>query len=258
MTTRLPISTFHDLSGDRAPISFPPALFERGMTMLRERSFGAVSLVDAAALIQHGERFPERSMVITFDDGYRSVYEHAFPVLQRLGLPATVFLTVGRGRPAEAGVRLPSLEGRTMLSWAEIREMHAAGIEFGAHTLTHPDLTSLPPDRVETEMRESKSVIEDALGGGVRTFCYPYGRHNKLVRTVARGLFACACSDKLGLATIHSDTHALERVDAYYLRTDRLFGLVPSSLFPWYVSARAVPRRLRRALTGGPKGGASC
>ena len=251
MTTRLPILTFHDLSQDRAPISFPPELFERGMTMLRERGFGTISLTDAAALIARGERFPERSMVITFDDGYESVYEHAFPVLQRLALTATVFLTVGRQRTAETDARLPSLEGRTMLSWREIREMHAAGIEFGAHTLTHPDLTRLPPDRVETEMRESKAVIEDALGGTVQAFCYPYGRHDDRSRAAAQKLFACACSDKLGLATVRSDPHAFERVDAYYLRTDRRFGLMPTRLFPWYISARAIPRRLRRALTGG-------
>jgi len=258
VTTRLPILTFHDLAEGSSAISFPPALFARGMAMLCERGWRTLSLTNAAALLTRGERFPERSMVLTFDDGYQSVHEHAFPVLERLGLCATVFLTVGRHRTTEADARLPSMEGRTMLAWREIREMQAAGIEFGAHTLTHPDLTRLPPDRVGTEMRESKAVIEDALGAPVRSFCYPYGRHDDCSRAVARELFACACSDRLGFATARSDPHAIERVDAYYLRTDRQFGLIPTRLFPWYIRVRAAPRRMRRALTGGPRGERAC
>ncbi len=186
--------------------------------------------------------------MITFDDGYQSVYDEAFPVLQRYGTPATVFLTVGEKWAAQPGVRLPGLEGRSMLSWQEIREMQRSGITFGAHTLTHPDLTRLPAERVESEICESKAIIEDALSAPVTCFAYPFGRYDRQSCEIVRQHFASACSDTLGLVTADSDRYALERVDAYYLRTDRSFDVVLTRLFPWYIRVRSIPRRIRRAL----------
>jgi peptidoglycan/xylan/chitin deacetylase (PgdA/CDA1 family) len=192
--------------------------------------------------------FPDRSLVITFDDGYQSVYSEAFPLLQRYGMSATVFLTVGEKGMATAAGRLPSLSGHSMLSWHEIREMQRWGIVFGSHTLTHPDLARLPLGQVEAEMSDSKAIIEDALSVSVTCFAYPYGRYNQRCRALAQQYFSCACSDKLGLITASSDSYALERVDAYYLRTHRLFDVMLTQLFPWYIRARSIPRRLRRAI----------
>jgi peptidoglycan/xylan/chitin deacetylase (PgdA/CDA1 family) len=156
-----------------------------------------------------------------------------------------------------------------MLAWREMREMQHSGINFGAHTLTHPDLTRLPFDRVQAEVCDSKAIIEDALGAPVACFAYPYGRYDHRSREIAWQHFACACSDKLGLVAAGSDPYALERVDAYYLRTDRLFDpyalervdayylrtdrlfdVILTGLFPWYIRARSIPRRIRRAFQG--------
>lgn len=164
-------------------------------------------------------------------------------------MSATVFLTVGEALTS-GSTRLPAQNGRDMLSWDEIREMHASGlISFGAHTLTHPDLTSLPAGRVEAEVRDSKTIIEDALSAPVVCFAYPCGRYDKRSREIASRYFECACSDRLGLITATSDPFALERVDAYYLRTDRLFDVLLSNSFSSYIWARSVPRRIKRALS---------
>jgi len=144
--------------------------------------------------------------------------------------------------------RLPSLTGRSMLSWKEIREMQRAGIDFGAHTLTHPDLTYLSSDQLKAEVCDAKSIIEDALGAPVTSFAYPYGRYNGRVRDIVREHFACACSDRLCLVGQGSDLHALERVDTYYLRTDPLFSMMLTRYFPWYVWACSVPRLVRRTF----------
>jgi peptidoglycan/xylan/chitin deacetylase (PgdA/CDA1 family) len=181
--------------------------------------------------------------VITFDDGYRTVYQEAFPVLREHGMTATIFLTIGE---TGARGRLPTFAEREMLSWSEIREMHAAGIDIGAHTLTHPDLTRLPRERVETELRDSKRGIEDALGAPVQCFAYPHGRFDAQSHELARRYFTCACSDRLGLVRAGSDLHALERVDAYYLRRQRLFDLVSTPWLDWYLRLRNVPRTVRR------------
>ena len=249
MPPTLPILTFHDIAERSSVISFSPQIFRQGMTQLHESGYRTLSLIDAANCLRRNESFPARSMVITFDDGYRSVYEEAFPVLQRYGMSATVFLTVGKANAANSRESLPSLEGRSMLSWRSIREMHKCGMLFGAHTMTHPDLTDLPMDEVKEEVLASKEIIENALGTAVSTFAYPYGRYNDLVREVVKQNFACACSDRLGLTKMGSDLYTIERVDSYYLRTDRLFSLTLTRLFPWYIRARSFPRYLRRACT---------
>lgn len=250
MTTSLPILTFHALDDWSAIISLAPRVFRSGMARLHESGYRTLNLVEAVDGLRQGKPFPARAFVITFDDGYQSVYREAFPVLQRYGMSATVFLTVGEKPLTEATGQLPSLNGRSMLSWTEIREMQRWGVVFGAHTLTHPDLTQLPLDQIAAEVCGSKKIIEDTLGISVSCFAYPYGRYDRRSRAIARQHFACACSDKLGLITAGSDPYALERVETYYLRTDKLFEVMTTRLFPWYIGARKIPRTLRRAARG--------
>ena len=201
-------------------------------------------------MLRHNSPLPDRTVVITFDDGFRGVYDNAFPVLQRFGMTATVFLAVGESPRVASSQRLPSFNERSLMSWEEIRTMRDAGINFGAHTLTHPDLTRLSPDRMEAEVRGSREIIETSLGIRPDSFAYPYGRYNTRVRDIVRKYYQCACSDTLGMATSASDMFAVERIDAYYLRTDRLFSLLTTPCFSWYLLARAIPRRFRRAVTG--------
>ena len=250
MTPFLPILTFHAIDDQASVISFPPRVFNRGMALLHDNGYRTLSLVELVSYLHRGVPFPERYFAITFDDGYRSVYDQAFPILHHYGFSATLFLTTGESGDCMDRARLPSMSGRPMLSWSEIKEMHRCGIEFGAHTLTHPDLTRLPEMLLTTEILGGKAVIEDALGGAVATFAYPFGRYDNRSRELVSHYFVCACSDELGLVRPGSDVYAMERVDAYYLRTERLFAAMSKRLFPLYVRARAVPRQLRRALQG--------
>jgi len=245
-TAKLPILTFHDLDNRPAVISFPPDVFRAGFVALQEKGYRTLDLIEANSRLRSGEQIPEKSLVLTFDDGFRGVYENAFPTLRRLGMTATVFLSVCRQCSSGFAGRLPSLEGRSMLSWEEIREMHSSGITFGAHTLTHPDLTSMASDKVEEELLGSKRIIEDALGVEVTTFAYPFGRYDERVRELVGNHFNYACSDRLGVTSEKSDPLALERIEAYYFRTEFLFSLLTSRLFPWYLLARTIPRGIRR------------
>ena len=248
MASLLPILTFHAFDNQSSVISFPPKVFRRGIAKLYENGYRTMSLLDAADCLRMGKSFPERSLVITFDDGYQTLYQVAFPILQDYGMSATVFLTVGEKGEMMPDTRLPSLNGRSMLSWYEILEMHQWGIDFGAHTLTHPDLTRLPVDRIENEIVESKRIIENALSAPVVCFAYPYGHYNHQSRELVRQHFVCACSDNLGLIHAGSNLYALERVDAYYLHTERLFDLMLTGLYPWYIKVLSIPRWVRRAL----------
>lgn len=184
MAASLPILTFHALDDRSSAISFAPHVFQRGMARLHEGGYRALSLLEAADGLRHGEPFPDRAFVLTFDDGYQSVYTEAFPVLQHYGWSATVFLTVGQNRKVGVESRLPAMEDRPMLAWREIQEMHRWGLDFGAHTLTHPDLTRLPLAQVETEVCDSQAIIQDALSAAVASFAYPYGRYDRRLRSI--------------------------------------------------------------------------
>ena len=253
MTTSLPILTFQSLDDRSSVLSFSPKVFRLGLARLHESGYRTISLLEALDRLHRGGGFPDRSLVITFDDGYQSVYDEAFPTLDRYGMSATIFLAVGERRLLNPDARLPSLNARPMLSWHEISQMHRSGIHLGAHTLTHPDLTRLSVDRLIAEVCESKATIEEVLGEPLACFAYPYGYYDRRVRELVERHFACACTDKLALITADSDPYALQCVDAFYLRNNRLFDMIPTGLFPWYVKALSIPRRLRRAFQFGIK-----
>jgi len=249
MSACLPVLTFHHIDDSPSVISFPREVFRKGIRKLHERGYQAFSLSEAADFLHRGDSFPDRSFVLTFDDGYQSVYKEVFPILNRYGMRATIFLTVGKRETAVMGEnRLSSLDGRVMLSWGEIREMQRAGFEFGAHTLTHADLTRLPLNQAKSEIFDSKEIIEQALNARVSSFSYPYGHYNDHIREMVQEHFDCACSDRLGMISHKSDIYALERVETYYFRTDRLFHIMLTRLFPWYLLARSIPRQFRRYL----------
>ena len=106
----LPILTFHSIDDSASVISFSPPVFRRGMARLYESGYRTLNLVDAVERLRQGQSLPPRSFVITFDDGYQNVYGEAFPLLQRYGLSATVFLTTRKKGMTGSAARLPSLD----------------------------------------------------------------------------------------------------------------------------------------------------
>jgi peptidoglycan/xylan/chitin deacetylase (PgdA/CDA1 family) len=242
----LPVLTFHSLDDLSSVISFSPELFRRGLARLKSEGYQSISLLEAASLVRSGLPIPQKRVVITFDDGYENVHSEALPFLREHNMTATVFITIGEGN----GDRLTSLEGRSMLSWNQIRDLRDCGVEIGCHTLTHPDLTKLSRDQIVIELCDAKKGIEDRLGNRVSSFAYPFGRYDERSRDVAQQHFECACSDFLGMVTESSDLYAMERIDSYYLRKESAFDLMSTDLFPAYIRLRNIPRRLRRALKG--------
>jgi peptidoglycan/xylan/chitin deacetylase (PgdA/CDA1 family) len=248
MAKKLPILTFHAIEDRRSVISFPREVFERGLGKLHKKGYRTIDLTTVIELLRQKGPFPDRSFVITFDDGYQSVYKDAFPVLRRYEMTAAVFLTVGGKGDEAAKDRLPSLEGRPMLTWQEIREMQRAGMQFGAHTCTHPDLARLPFEQAISEIIDSKEIIEKALDVPIASFSYPFGRYDHRIHQFVQGHFDGACSDQLGLVHLQSDPYALERIETYYLKAPKLFDLISTNLFPAYLLFRKVPRNIRRLL----------
>lgn len=146
MTSQIPILTFHAIDKRRSPLSFAPDLFREFIRQIHEHGYRTISLSELRACLDAGKGFHSKTLIITFDDGYQSVFEDAYPHLQERGMLATLFLAMGELPVAALGDRFPSLCGRSMMNWREVLELHQAGWEIGTHTLTHPD----QPDRLGT------------------------------------------------------------------------------------------------------------
>lgn len=134
-------------------------------------------------------------ILLTFDDGFESISQHALPELSGRGWGAIVFLIAGSvGKNDDWDVRLLGRK-RPMMTWNDIKSWAADGMEFGSHTRSHADLTALSPRALRAELADSKSQLEQQLARPVRFLAYPYGRHNAQVRdAVAEAGYAAAFS----------------------------------------------------------------
>jgi peptidoglycan/xylan/chitin deacetylase (PgdA/CDA1 family) len=144
-----------------------PTVFAAQMESLHHAGFAVIGL--AEAIRRCSEPKALKSVVITFDDGFRNFYTNAFPVLNQYGFTATMFLPT-----AHIGESQLSFKGKECLSWSEVRELQKHGISFGSHTLTHPQLHDCDATSITEEIAGSKQTIEQKLGCAVQSFSYPY------------------------------------------------------------------------------------
>ena len=197
----------------------PPARFARQMQHLRRQGF---VFYTASELIEHYTQrgsFPARGLALTFDDGWRDNYTHAFPVLRRLGIKATVFLVPSCVGRSSAKAQAEGEGARPHLSREEVLEMSRGGVEFGSHTLNHKLLDRIPLPEVKVEVEESKRQIEEMLQRPCKVFAYPAGCFNDVAkRVVAEAGHIAAFSTVYGPADA-LDLYALNRVEI--LRRDR-------------------------------------
>ncbi|MFD9906194.1 polysaccharide deacetylase family protein [Streptomyces sp. NPDC059063] len=156
-----------------------------------------------------GRPLPTRPVLITFDDGYEGVHQHALPVLTKHGFASTLFVATGwlRG-PYDTGGGLD-----TMLSWRQVLDLAAAGTEIGGHSHTHPQLDQLSDDALWFEVSRCKEILAEELGSAPVSFAYPYGYSSRRVRRAVRGAGFCqSLAVGNGLARRHQGPYALRRV----------------------------------------------
>jgi peptidoglycan/xylan/chitin deacetylase (PgdA/CDA1 family) len=171
----VPILAYHSISENLFGCSHPYyqintslKVFTHQMKWLRNAGYRTLDLHDLPAALESDSDL-SKSFVITFDDGYRDILTDGWPVMHQCGFSATVFLTTDRIQTSPKRI-----EGTDYLTWQDVRELHAQGISFGSHTVSHPDLRSLEPEEIDYELGYSKEVIEQMLGAPVRSFSYPF------------------------------------------------------------------------------------
>ena len=180
---------YHGVSqGWPADISIRPSQLERQLRHFLDLGYRPVTFTEAVT-----ETRGDRTIAITFDDAYRSILEIAFPLLERLGAPATVFAPtafVGTDRPigwegTDEWATTEWADEIQVMGWDELERLAAAGWEVGSHTRTHPHLTTLDDAQLADELGRSRVEIEEALGRPCGSLAYPYGDTDRRVAHAA-------------------------------------------------------------------------
>jgi peptidoglycan/xylan/chitin deacetylase (PgdA/CDA1 family) len=190
-----------------------PSQFNDHVRFLVDHDYNIVTMGELSSLVRAKAALPPRTLAITFDDGLHDFLDGAMPILQRHGVPATLFVVTGFVGSSSRWLRRLGEGDRPMLSWRELCDISDAGIECGAHTHTHPHLDVLPASRAIEEICNSKRILEDLLSRPIQSFAYPHGYASRTIRQLVRNAgFACACRVRHALSSTEEDLFALSRI----------------------------------------------
>ncbi len=150
------------------------AIFEKQLAWLRDNGWQAIDCAAFLRGLREPESLPERGLLLTFDDGYRTMRTVAMPILQRYAMPAIVFVPtafIGGMNTFDAG----NEPDEPIADWDDLRALEQGGVSVQSHTVSHPAFSGLTPAQMEEELRASKLALEAGLRKPVDVFAFPYG-----------------------------------------------------------------------------------
>lgn len=209
--TKLPILEYHEVITEtrRRELStrLIPAYivnheqFEKQMSYLHDNGFSSISLWQFHDYLKDRTDIHPKSIIITFDDGFRGNYDYCLPILVKFGFTATFFITVNK------------IGSEGMMTWEQIREMSSQKMSIQSHTCTHPLLTTLKNKDLEYELFASKDIIQKQLGSPVRFISFPNGNYNnKVISHAMKYGYIGACTSNRGLNSKQTNPFRLNRV----------------------------------------------
>ena len=220
------IIMYHRFGEDNLPATnIPLDMFDAHLATIKAEGWEVLPLYDLITRLKTGAEIPDKALAITVDDAFLSVYSEAFPRLKAYGYPFTIFVAT---QAIDQGLR-------GYASWEQIREMHAAGVEIGSQSHTHPHLHRLSLAEARQEITTANARFQQELGITPRYFAYPYGEYNLAVRDMLADLgFEAAFGQASGVA--HTSTHAYEyprfAFNAHYGSVKRLKTAVEARALP--------------------------
>lgn len=222
-SSAIPILLYHSIDVPPArdkpfrSLTVHPDRFRSQMHWLKRLGYQGLSMRDARPYLEGQKQ--GKVAIITFDDGFLNVYQHAMPILNELGFTATNYFVASQigGRNEwdipHGAVEIPCMNIEQLRDWA------AHGHEVGTHTLDHIYLPGAEAAEAERQIAQSKTVIEAALGAEITNFCYPYGGETQAIRTmVKKAGYINATTTKRGRARTGDDPFGLPR--RFIRRTD--------------------------------------
>jgi peptidoglycan/xylan/chitin deacetylase (PgdA/CDA1 family) len=217
LSFQIPILMYHSIARSTnpkfMPIAVSPASFAAQMAYLHQHSYTPINVIRLVRLLLQGSALPERPVVITFDDGFADFFTDALPVLQQYNFTATLYITTGFVGRTSLWLRHEEEAQRPILTWSQISEINACGIECGGHSHSHPQLDTLSLTKARDEIVRCKELLEDHLGQPVNSFAYPYGYHSAATKRLVREAgYTSACAVGYAMSSMTSDHFALARL----------------------------------------------
>jgi len=219
--TSIPVLMYHRIVSEAQKYSHhgiwvTAQSFEQNLISLRQRGYSSITFKQYQLFLNREFTLPNRPVILTFDDGYEDNYTLAFPLLRKYGFSAVIFLVANATRRTNFwDIDEPKVQ---LLNEKQICEMSTAGIEFGSHTVTHPNLSQCSPEQIRKELVESKQVIERMTGREIISIAYPYGAVNGTIKSIA-----AETGYKFGIATNSGPLKFYED----------LFEIHRAQIFPW-------------------------
>jgi peptidoglycan/xylan/chitin deacetylase (PgdA/CDA1 family) len=218
-TTRVPILMYHRIAGSGAPATWryrvTPDAFARQLAVLRDAGYRSLDLDEWRDAVRSRHPLAGRPVVLTFDDGHADFATEAWPLLERFGFSAIVFLVADRIGATAAWEAMRG-EEPPLLGWEAISELAAKGIVFGSHSASHARLTGLDPVAATDELARSRAILSRGLGRPVDAIAYPHGAQDAVVRHLAGACgytFGFTCEP--ALAGFDDSLLALPRVEVH-------------------------------------------
>jgi peptidoglycan/xylan/chitin deacetylase (PgdA/CDA1 family)/GT2 family glycosyltransferase len=223
-------------AGRFAPYGVPPEEFRRQVTALQRAGYQFVSADEVVHFVRGSGGLPRRPVLITFDDCYASVVEHALPILEERGIPAVAFAVTRRLGGVSDWSRAPGVPRLPLLDANDLRRLARAGVEIGAHSRTHPRLPRVSASELVDEVAGSCADLEGMGLGPVRLFAYPHGESDERVEgAVERAGCQIAFTSAPGRVRPGVDPYRLPRIEI--LRGDLGWR------FRWKVAIAGTPLR---------------
>lgn len=206
------ILMYHSIDYNKIFFTVKPEDFKTQMDWLYQKKYNVISLSKLVDIVKLKEKIPPKTLVLTFDDGFKDNYFNAFPILKKYNFPATIFLTTdfigGEQKNESTGILFKTLD------WSQTKEMHNSGlIDFEPHTGSHLELTKIPLNEAEKEILSSRRIIEEALGKTCYFFAYPRGKYNKeIINILKENNFLAALTVDPGRVKQNSELLKLPRM----------------------------------------------
>ena len=204
------ILLYHHVAEDTPPsTSISPANFEAHLRYLGDNDYNVIPLDQMINSLRSGQSLPDKSVVITFDDGYSSIFDEAFPMLQLYGYPFTLFLSTG---PIDDGLS-------NYMTWDQVRQMSAADVIIGNHMIDHPymlksrdnESANQRLERLKEDLLKAEQRIEAETGQSHRYLAYPYGEYDTDIKSLLEELNFVGLAQHSGAVGPKSDFLALPR-----------------------------------------------
>jgi peptidoglycan/xylan/chitin deacetylase (PgdA/CDA1 family) len=246
---RISVLMYHSVSPAASTSRVPyydtvtdPETFRAQMRFLRNNGYEVTDLEAAGERLCSGKLTGNKTVVITFDDGFRDFYQYAYPALAENGFTATMFLPTGF-----IGETRRRFKNTECMIWSEVTEMASHGISFGGHSVTHRKLAALPQQELQQELRDCKVQIEQRLQKTVSTFACPFAfpqantefkrRYRDILNEVNYKVAVTTC---IGRGTVGDDLLTLKRLPINRFDDSKLLEAKLSGSYDWLARVQAL------------------